>query len=96
MVRYNVKCEVECEDFARALKEIQPTGKREGFATIPEVTWDDIGALDEMKKELTNNIILPILEPERFEAFNISSPAGVLLYGPPGCGKTLLAKAVAN
>lgn len=93
---FNIASEVIGEDIAKALKEIQPTGKREGFATIPMVSWDDIGALEDMKKELRDNIILPILEPKRFEAFNINSPAGVLLYGPPGCGKTMLAKAVAN
>ena len=63
---------------------------------IPNVSWEDIGGLSTLKAELSNNIILPILEPEKFEKFNITSPAGVLLYGPPGCGKTLLAKAVAN
>ncbi|EGR28943.1 vesicular transport protein cdc48, putative [Ichthyophthirius multifiliis] len=92
----NIECVICQQDIEKALKEIQPTGKREGFAIIPSVTWDDIGALDDLKKELTNNIILPILQPQKFEVFNISNPSGVLMYGPPGCGKTLLAKAVAN
>lgn len=60
------------------------------------MSWDDIGALVDLKKELESSLILPILHPEKFSRFNISAPAGVLLYGPPGCGKTLLAKAVAN
>ena len=84
------------EDFSQALLTIQPTAKREGFAVVPDVTWDDIGALSELKNELEISLILPIKQPEKFKKFNISAPAGVLLYGPPGCGKTLLAKAVAN
>jgi ribosome biogenesis ATPase len=57
----NIKCMIIPDDIAKSLKEIQPTGKREGFATIPEISWEDIGALEDLKKELTNNIILPIL-----------------------------------
>lgn len=83
-------------DFDQALVEVQPTGKREGFASIPNVTWEDIGGLANLKEELINNIILPIEQPENFQKFNIMSPIGVLLYGPPGVGKTLLAKATAN
>ncbi|KRW98210.1 P-loop containing nucleoside triphosphate hydrolase [Pseudocohnilembus persalinus] len=83
-------------DFEKALTLVQPTGKREGFTTIPEVKWEDIGGLDVLRSDLYNNIILPIQKPERFKMLGLNSPAGVLLYGPPGCGKTLLAKAVAN
>lgn len=84
------------EDFSQALLTIQPTAKREGFAVVPNVTWDDIGALSDLKHELEICLILPIKEPGKFLKFHINAPAGVLLYGPPGCGKTLLAKAVAN
>ena len=84
------------EDFTLALQTIQPTAKREGFAVVPDMTWDDVGALNELKHELEISLILPIKSPEKFKRFHINAPAGVLLYGPPGCGKTLLAKAVAN
>ncbi|KAJ3127552.1 hypothetical protein HK098_006230 [Nowakowskiella sp. JEL0407] len=84
------------QDFLLALKSVQPSAKREGFATVPDVSWDDIGALSEIRQELRMAIVEPIKHPEVFERVGISSPMGVLLYGPPGCGKTLLAKAVAN
>lgn len=83
-------------DFEAAIPKVQPSSKREGFATIPDVTWDDIGALDEVRDELSLAILQPIAHPERFAALGLSMPAGVLLYGPPGCGKTLLAKAIAH
>lgn len=83
-------------DFLEALKEVQPSSKREGFATIPDVTWDDIGALHSIRDELHMAIVEPIRRPELFKRVGISAPCGVLLWGPPGCGKTLLAKAVAN
>ncbi|CAD8043377.1 unnamed protein product [Paramecium primaurelia] len=83
-------------DFEMALKKVQPTAKREGFAVIPDVTWSDIGSLQELRKELDNCLVLPIQNPEVFQKFKVRPPAGVLLWGPPGCGKTLLAKAVAN
>ncbi|KAI5451701.1 Ribosome biogenesis ATPase rix7 [Naganishia albida] len=83
-------------DFAEALKTIQPTAKREGFATVPDVTWDNVGALHGIRHELHMAIVQPIRRPEFFKAVGISEPSGVLLWGPPGCGKTLLAKAVAN
>lgn len=84
------------QDFLNALPTIQPTAKREGFATIPDVTWDNVGALAHIRMELHMCIVQPIKKPEIFEKVGITAPAGVLMWGPPGCGKTLLAKAVAN
>ncbi|KAF8589893.1 AAA-domain-containing protein [Ramaria rubella] len=83
-------------DFAAALKEVQPSSTREGFATVPNVTWADIGALHATRAELHMAIVQPIRRPELFQKLGVEAPCGVLLWGPPGCGKTLLAKAVAN
>lgn len=87
---------ITSEDFDAALKEVQPSSKREGFATVPGVTWADIGALHSIREELHMSIVEPIKRPELFNAVGIEAPCGVLMWGPPGCGKTLLAKAVAN
>ncbi|KAF3480277.1 ribosome biogenesis ATPase RIX7 [Arthroderma uncinatum] len=83
-------------DFLTALPKIQPSSKREGFATIPATTWADIGSLGSIREELVTAIVEPIRNPEIYSSVGISAPTGVLLWGPPGCGKTLLAKAVAN
>ncbi len=87
---------VEMDDFAKAAKSIQPTAKREGFAVAPDVTWSDVGALAKVREELLHNVLEPISHPERFRHLGLDVPAGVLFFGPPGCGKTLLAKALAN
>jgi ribosome biogenesis ATPase len=87
---------IEMIDFEDALKKVQPSSKREGFATIPDVSWDNVGALAQVREELMMVIVEPIKHPEKFRAVGITTPSGVLLCGPPGCGKTLLAKAVAN
>ncbi|KAI0084129.1 P-loop containing nucleoside triphosphate hydrolase protein [Irpex rosettiformis] len=87
---------VTFDDFTLALKEVQPSAKREGFATVPDITWADIGALHATREELHMAIVQPIRHPEIFNAVGIDAACGVLLWGPPGCGKTLLAKAVAN
>ena len=84
------------DDFLTALPKIQPSSKREGFATIPDTTWADIGALGPVREELLTAIVDPIKSPEKYQRVGITAPTGVLLWGPPGCGKTLLAKAVAN
>ncbi|KAI9344742.1 P-loop containing nucleoside triphosphate hydrolase protein [Pilaira anomala] len=84
------------DDFRHSLKKVQPSSKREGFATVPDVSWEDIGALQYVRDELRMAVVEPINHPEFFERVGITNPAGVLLWGPPGCGKTLLAKAVAN
>lgn len=84
------------EDFLSALKYIKPNCLREGFTNIPSITWNDIGGLDALKETLYFNIVKPIKDPLTFKSLNINAAGGVLLYGPPGCGKTLLAKAVAN
>ncbi|PLN80913.1 AAA-domain-containing protein [Aspergillus taichungensis] len=83
-------------DFFVALPKIQPSSKREGFATIPDTTWADIGALGGVRDELATAIVEPIQQPDMYARVGITAPTGVLLWGPPGCGKTLLAKAVAN
>uniref|UniRef100_A0A673LA21 AAA+ ATPase domain-containing protein n=1 Tax=Sinocyclocheilus rhinocerous TaxID=307959 RepID=A0A673LA21_9TELE len=83
-------------DFRTSLARVQPSAKREGFATVPDVTWEDVGALQDIREELNMAIMAPINNPEHFRALGLNTPAGVLLAGPPGCGKTLLAKAVAN
>ena len=87
---------ITMQDFLTALPRVQPSAKREGFATVPDVTWADIGALDEVREELSLAILEAIAYPETFRRLGLNVSAGVLLYGPPGCGKTLLAKAVAN
>jgi ribosome biogenesis ATPase len=87
---------IRYSDFVQALGHVQPSSKREGFATIPDVCWGDIGALYHIREELQMAIVQPIRRPELFKAIGIDTGCGVLLWGPPGCGKTLLAKAVAN
>ncbi|KAI6189687.1 Nuclear valosin-containing protein-like [Aphelenchoides bicaudatus] len=88
---------IETTDFERALKIVSPSAKREGFATVPDVSWDDIGALKDVRAELEWSILHPIKRPEDFELLAIDTRSqGILLCGPPGCGKTLLAKAIAN
>jgi len=83
-------------DFAQALTVVQPSSQREGFTTVPDVTWADLGALQAIREEMRMSIVRPIRRPEIFAMLGMQAPCGVLLWGPPGCGKTLLAKAVAN
>jgi ribosome biogenesis ATPase len=86
---------ISMEAFRAVLPGITPSSKREGFATVPDTTWRDVGALEGVRDELEMAIVEPIQNPERYAKVGISAPTGVLLWGPPGCGKTLLAKAVA-
>lgn len=79
-----------------AITTVQPAAKREGFSAIPDTTWSHVGALTDVRKKLEMTIIGPIKYPARFARVGIKSAAGILLWGPPGCGKTLVAKAVAN
>jgi len=87
---------VTMADFEQGLSKVQPSAQREGFATVPDVTWADVGAMHDLRTELHLAVISPIRNPERFSALGLPPACGVLLYGPPGCGKTLLAKAIAN
>ncbi|HDN75679.1 MAG TPA: AAA family ATPase, partial [Acidilobales archaeon] len=73
-----------------------PTLLREVLVEVPEVHWDDIGGLDDVKQQLREAVEWPLKHPESYERLGIEPPKGILLYGPPGCGKTLLAKAVAT
>ena len=83
-------------DVLRALTTVEPCFGRSGFSRAPDVDWKDVGALVGVRDELTTSILAPIADPDRFAALGVPLPAGVLLYGPPGCGKTLLARAVAR
>jgi transitional endoplasmic reticulum ATPase len=90
------KMEVKMEDFMGAYKEVTPTAMREVYIEVPSVHWDDIGGLVEVKQELKEAVEWPLKSPEIFERLGIKPPKGILIYGPPGCGKTLLARAVAT
>jgi transitional endoplasmic reticulum ATPase len=84
------------EHFKHALGQTNPSSLRETVVEVPDVKWEDIGGLEEVKKNLQEMILYPIEHPEKFHKFGMTPSKGVLFYGPPGCGKTLLAKAVAN
>jgi transitional endoplasmic reticulum ATPase len=90
------KMEVRMEDFLNAYKEITPTAMREVYIEVPTVHWNDIGGLQDVKQELREAVEWPLKNPQMFERLGIKPPKGILLYGPPGCGKTLLARAVAT
>merc|ERR1719235_1784622 len=82
--------------FRTALGTSNPSALRETVVEVPNVCWDDIGGLEGVKRELQEVVQYPVNFPEKFEKFGMSPSKGVLFYGPPGCGKTLLAKAIAN
>ncbi|XP_036952054.1 zgc:136908 isoform X1 [Acanthopagrus latus] len=87
---------VTMDDFQWALSQSNPSALRETCAEVPQVSWDDIGGLDEVKRELQELVQYPVEYPDKFLKFGMTPSRGVLFYGPPGCGKTLLAKAIAN
>ncbi len=90
------RMEVNADDFTMAFQEITPTAMREVFIEVPSIPWTAVGGLDEVKQNLVESVEWPIKYPDKFKHLGIEPPRGVLLYGPPGCGKTLLAKAVAT
>ncbi|KAK6588794.1 hypothetical protein RS030_2267 [Cryptosporidium xiaoi] len=84
------------DDILEALNKVTPSSRREGFTTIPDISWDDVGALNDLRADLELRIISPIKNSHIYDKLGLDTPSGVLLYGPPGCGKTLLAKAIAK
>lgn len=90
------KMEVKMDDFVNAYKEVTPTAMREVYIEVATVHWSDIGGLEPVKQHLREAVEWPMKQPEIFKRLGIKPPKGILLYGPPGCGKTLLARAVAT
>jgi transitional endoplasmic reticulum ATPase len=90
------KLEVGKEDFLDALREVEPSAMREVFVEVPDVRWEDVGGLAQIKQRLIESVEWPLQYAELFTEAGIRPPKGILLTGPPGCGKTLLAKAIAN
>ena len=90
------KLEVRDEDFKNALMQVEPSAMREVLIDIPNIKWEQVGGLDEAKQYLKEMVEWPLNHPEAFTNMGIKPPKGILLYGVPGTGKTLLAKAVAN
>ena len=90
------KMAVIMSDFRMAIKEVEPSALREIYLEVPEVSWDEVGGLQDIKDRLKESIEWPLTKPELFEHFGINPPRGIVLFGAPGTGKTLLAKAIAS
>lgn len=90
------KMEVRMADFKLAIKDIEPSALREIYVEVPEKGWEDVGGLEEVKERLKESIEWPLTKPDLFKHFGITPPRGILLFGAPGTGKTLIAKAIAH
>jgi len=88
--------EVHMQDFLEALREVEPSAIREVFVEVPEVRWDEVGGLADIKRQLVEAVEWPLKYADLYRQAAVTAPKGVLLSGPPGCGKTLLAKAAAS
>jgi transitional endoplasmic reticulum ATPase len=91
-----LKLEVTMNDFTEALKEVEPSAIREVFVEVPNVSWEDVGGLDDMKQKLIEAVEWPLKYPDLFTEAHVSPPKGILFSGSPGTGKTLIAKALAH
>ena len=91
-----LELEVTMDDFREALKEVEPSAIREVFVEVPNVKWEDIGGLEDVKQKLTEAVVWPLKYAELFQQANTKPTKGILLSGPPGTGKTMMAKALAN
>ena len=90
------KIQITSDDFRDALKEVSPSALREVQVQVPNVSWDDVGGLENLKEELKEAVEWPIKYKDAYDYVNVKSPKGILLDGPPGTGKTLIAKALAK
>jgi len=90
------KLQVTLDDFNNSMKDVRPSAMREIMIEIPNVTWEDIGGLEDVKCLLKEAVEWPLQNPESFKRIGVEAPKGALLYGPPGTGKTMLAKAIAH
>ncbi|QLH03889.1 AAA family ATPase [Nitrosopumilus oxyclinae] len=90
------KIQITSDDFRDALKEVSPSALREVQVQVPNVSWDDVGGLDELKEELKEAVEWPIKYKDAYDYVDVEAPKGILLHGPPGTGKTMIAKALAK
>lgn len=90
------KLVVKADDFENALRVVEPSAMREVLVEVPKVKWEDVGGLEAVKQKLKEMVEWPLKNPDSFKRVGIEPPRGILLYGPPGCGKTMLARAVAS
>ncbi|HUT06303.1 MAG TPA: CDC48 family AAA ATPase [Nitrosopumilaceae archaeon] len=88
--------QIKLIDFYDAMHEVVPTAMREFYVERSKVWWKDVGGLDDVKEALTDNLIAAMREPTKFTKMGIKPPKGALIYGPPGCGKTMIARALAT